>query len=65
MMITFLDYLAANMTNFWWALFVWVTFLSITLMLTLGFIVAAIKLIIKEYFSWLYQYEKAQKTKED
>lgn len=65
MITTFLDYLMANFTNFWWALFVYMTYLILSLIVTLGFIIAAMKLIIKEYFSWKFQYDKAHINKKE
>jgi len=46
-------------------LFVYMTYLILSLIVTLGFIIAAMKLIIKEYFSWKFQYDKAHINKKE
>lgn len=51
-LIEFIDYVGKDFTNFWWSLFVIFIYFTGFLILTLSVGMTAVKLCIKEYFTY-------------
>ena len=63
-LIEIIEYMGKSFGNFWWSLFVIGIFFTGFLVITLSVLMTAVKLCIKEYFTYRIIYQKELQNKE-